>query len=114
MVHIKKGIFSMGSEGMGESESPIRSVEISDFLLDETPVTNEMFCQFVKETDHVTEAEKAGSALYYENNTYKLKTGVNWKTFFSKTRLHHPVVLISWHDASAYSKWANKRLPTEA
>jgi formylglycine-generating enzyme len=114
MVLVPAGKFSMGSKDGGEFESPIHQVNLDDFWMDETPVTNASFARFVKETGHQTEAEKVGEAWGYHNGQYALIPNLSWQTYATSDRDNHPVVLVSWHDAFTYAQWAGKRLPTEA
>ncbi len=63
MVFIKGGDFSMGAKKNDpdalDDEKPAHQVRISSFYLDETPVTNAQFKEFVQRTGYVTTAEKA-------------------------------------------------------
>ncbi len=101
MLLIKGGWTKMGSEDGQEDERPIHDVQIDSFYMDVTPVTNSQFQQFVNETKHITDAEKASEEY-------------DWQRYASSDRADHPVICISWNDAVAYAKWADKRLPTEA
>ena len=116
MKFIPAGSFLMGAEGedVGEFEGPIREVYVDSFYIDKTSVTNAQFSEFVEATNYRTTAEIKGSAMGYLNGVFQEINGLCWKSYATKERLHHPVVLISWFDADAFAKWAGKRLPSEA
>ncbi|MEM9367584.1 MAG: formylglycine-generating enzyme family protein [Planctomycetota bacterium] len=114
MARIPAGPFMMGSDSGSEFEKPVRNVRLDAFELDITPVTNEQFEAFVKQTGYQTEAEKLGSAWGYQNGEYQQIEGCCWRMYAGDQRLDHPVVLVSWNDAIAFADWVGKRLPTEA
>lgn len=61
MVWIPGGEFTMGSDNKESKndEKPPHKVKVDGFWLDETPVTNRQFKEFVDATGYVTTAEKA-------------------------------------------------------
>src|SRR5271157_4425837 len=112
MVLIPAGRFLMGSEGWGESERPIHEVNLDAFWMDETPVTNRQFRQFVDATGYRTDAERSGAAWGYAGGNYGQVPGLCWRNYATQGREDHPVVLVTWNDASSCAAWAGKRLPT--
>ncbi|MEI8125068.1 MAG: formylglycine-generating enzyme family protein [Parachlamydiaceae bacterium] len=60
MVWIQGGTFLMGSDNCysNEDEKPPHTVKIDSFWMDETPITNRQFKQFIDATGYVTTAEK--------------------------------------------------------
>jgi serine/threonine-protein kinase len=96
MIMVPAGHFWMGSrmeESKNESEKPRHRVQLATYYIDKCPVTNQAYRRFVKET------------------------GYPEPPCWADPQFNHPlqpVVGVSWHDAAAYAKWANKRLPSEA
>lgn len=112
MVLISEGPFTMGSTERN-SESPVREVHLSSYLVDLYPVTNKQYMRFLQETSKMDLAKIAHPKQAKVNN-FKPK---GWRTpeysTFSDLP-NSPVVFIDWWDAWAYAKWAGKSLPTEA
>ncbi len=99
MVLIPAGSFTMGQDGSKPKNGPAHSVDLPDYEIDRFEVTNEEFAWFVENTGYTT---------YAEENSSK-----NWSDA-AEGKGNHPVVYVTWDDATAYCEWAGKRLPTEA
>ena len=104
MILIPAGKFLMGTDSEFKNEKPRRDVFLDAFYIDRNEVTNAEYKNFVDATGRQTPRMDAfwAEPINWRNGTYPRGRG------------DHPVVLVSWHDADAYARWARKRLPTEA
>ena len=117
-----------------DGEGPERRVRVNPFLIGATTVTNAEFETFVKATGHVTEAERWGWSFVFWSDVpdqvgaseavlgsewWRRVDGASWREIHGPGtgdvwHPDHPVVHMSWNDASAYAAWVGGRLPTEA
>jgi len=100
MVLVQGGTFEMGTndpklDPKFAAWKPAHPITVKSFYMDEKEVTNEQYAQFLRQTG------------YQPPPTWKDGT-------FPPRDSQLPVSNVSWVDASAYAKWAGKRLPTEA
>src|ERR1043165_3800266 len=106
MVWIPGGTFWMGCDDCDMDDArPVHLVEVDEFWMDRTPVTNASFAEFVKATGYATVAERkpdpkdypgvdpdrlvAGSAVFYQpgedvplddiSRWWKYIPGASWK-----------------------------------
>ncbi len=107
MVVIPAGRFRMGDiQGGGrDNEQPVHSVSVDKLAMGRYEVTVAEFRRFVNATGYQTDAEKQGSCYTWVGDGY----GKNWRNLgFSQTD-NHPVVCVSWNDATAYTKWLSEQ-----
>lgn len=119
MVRIPAGPFSMGSDDLGDDERPVHRITLNGYWIDRYEITNAQFARFVEATGYQTDAEKAGWGWVYLGEEWGEVSGADWRhprgpDSGIDNKQQHPVVLVSWHDADAYCRWAGKTLPTEA
>jgi sulfatase modifying factor 1 len=119
MVLIKGGEFEMGSGRGLAVEGPPHKVAVKSFWADAHEVTVAQFTEFVKATGYETESERAGWSGVFNMRTgrWEKTDGADWRHPegpSSSAPVYEPVTQITWNDANAYAKWADKRLPTEA
>ena len=120
LVCVPAGEFIMGSNSAdAQLDEKAHSVNLKSFWIDQTEVTNAMFRQFVEQTGYLTEAEVIGSGWTLSGDTWADMAGVNWRQPAGPgssvdNKANHPVVQVSWNDAMAYCRWAERSLPTEA
>lgn len=123
LVYVPSGEFWMGSgeadSDASSDEKPRHQVYLDAYWIDQTEVTNAMFAKFAEETDHQTDAEKDGWAYVWTGKFWEKVNGADWQhPRGPDSNLNgleaHPVVQVSWSDADAYCRWAERELPTEA
>jgi formylglycine-generating enzyme required for sulfatase activity len=96
MAYVLGGEFMMGRNDGDEYERPAHKVTVKSFFIDIYEVTNEEYEKFTR-----TEEGRQYIPQGWANGTYLVGAG------------RKPVTGVTWNAASAYARWAGKRLPTE-
>ena len=89
MVYVPGGYIMMGSKYQ-DDELPVHKIYVDGFYMDKYEVTVAEYQNFCRATRRVMPKQP-----YWNDD-------------------NHPVVKVSWNDATAFAKWKKKRLPTEA
>lgn len=94
LIYIPAGNFTMGDGG---HDSPVHSVALDGYWIQQTKTTNRMYNQCVKAGVCSPPTQELGGPVF-TNPEYA----------------SHPVVGVSWDQAQAYCAWIQGGLPTEA
>jgi formylglycine-generating enzyme required for sulfatase activity len=120
MVYVAGGAFRMGTTDGPPHETPVHDVQVGSFFIDRTEVTVKDFTAFVDATGYRTESEVLRWSGVFDpaQHAWVAVDGATWRKPDGPGKppasADEPVTQVSWNDAQAYARWADKRLPTEA
>jgi len=123
LIRIPAGPFLYGSTDDDElafkDQKPQRVVDLPEFWIGRTPITNAQFARFVAATDYRTSTQlRGGRWAQLGNEKGREVVGIDWQhpqgpgsSLAGKD--DHPVTFISWYDAQAFCDWARLALPQQ-
>jgi gamma-glutamyl hercynylcysteine S-oxide synthase len=128
MVDVTAGTTVIGTDERAwvyDNERPRHEVRVAPFRIDRTPVTNRQYRAFVEDGgyDDARLWSAAGWAWRQDAGVdapqfWRREGGGDWSRRRYGRReglpLDEPVQHVCWHEADAFARWRNARLPTEA
>lgn len=126
-VLVPGGPFVMGTDDdpwAYDNERPAHRVHVDAFHLDTTPVSNGAYQAFVESGGYDDERWWTPAGWAWRTTSGKrapafwFREGSAWmRRRFGRVEPlppEQPVMHVCWHEATAYARWAGRRLPTEA
>jgi uncharacterized protein (TIGR02145 family) len=120
-VTVRCGTFEMGSNEGDEREMPEHSITLSSFEISKYEVTFIQFIEFLNDIQcnsygnfndsvygNVPYLNMTSAAIGYDGSNFNFKA----KSYAATADC--PVSYVTWYGASAFSRWAGGRIPTEA
>jgi ergothioneine biosynthesis protein EgtB len=130
MAEVEGGLFWLGygdkTRFAWDNEKPAHQVFVQDFALDRALVSNGDYLEFIRDGGYqnfrwwfsegweAVNREQWRAPLYWElhEGEWMIRDFSGLAT--AESRKDEPVSHVSFFEASAFAKWAGKRLPTEA